>query len=109
MKNFSKLALGAVMLAGAATAMASPANAAVSFGFGIGVPAPVYRPYYPRYSCDPYSAWYDPYYCGAYAPGYVYGPSFYMNYHPAWRGRFDNGWDRGRRDFDRDDRGGRRR
>lgn len=108
MKTLAKLALGAAMVAGAATMVAVPADAAVSFGIGIGVPGPYYgRPYYPyrpRYSCDPYSRWYDPYYCGAYAPAYVYGPSFYYSWHDGWRGGRDRDRGRDRDDF-RGDRG----
>jgi uncharacterized membrane protein YgcG len=74
MKKFAKLALGAAVLAGAAAMAATPADARVSVGFGIGVPAPVYygAPYY-NYTCDPYSRFYDPYRCGYYAPSYGYG------------------------------------
>jgi hypothetical protein len=99
MKAFAKIALGAVMLAGAATAMsAAPAEARVSVGIGIGLPGAYYGgpAYYPRYSCDPYSRFYDPYYCGAYARPYYYGPDFYLNYRSGWRG-----WGGGFRDFDR--------
>jgi hypothetical protein len=100
MKKFAKIALGALMLAGAATAMtAAPADARVSVGIGIGVPGYYGGPaYYPRYSCDPYSRFYDPYYCGAYARPYYYGPDFYLNYHTGWGGGF--------RDFDRGHFGG---
>ena len=63
MKSVAKIALGALMLAGAATAIsAAPADARVSVGIGIGVPGAYYGgpAYYPRYSCDPYSRFYDP-------------------------------------------------
>ena len=67
MKNFVKVALGALMVAGATVAttaaMTAPAQARVSIGIGIG---PGYygggyygRPYYGRPSCYRY---YDPYY-----------------------------------------------
>ena len=57
MKTFAKMALGAVMVAGAAiattAAISTPAEARVSIGIGIGGPG-FYggyygRPYYPRY------------------------------------------------------------
>jgi hypothetical protein len=79
MKRFAKLALGAVLMAGAATAMATPADARVSIGIGIGVPGggyygPAYR--YNAY-CDPYSPYYDPYDCRGYGPSeYWYDPVF---------------------------------
>jgi len=78
----AKIAVGGLMLAGAAVAMTSPADARVVFGVGIGGPgyygpgyAPVYDPY-----CDPRSRWFNPRYCdgydGYYGPGY-YGPGYY--------------------------------
>jgi hypothetical protein len=70
MKRFGKIALGAVMLAGAAAAMTTPASAAV--GVTLGVSPSYYGP--PAGAvCDPYSRFYDPYYCNGYY-GY-YGPS----------------------------------
>ena len=109
MKKFAKFALGAVMLAGAATVVAAtPADARVSVGIGIGVPGYYYGPsYYPRYNCDPYSRFYDPYYCGGYARPYYGGNSFYFNYRDGWGGRDwdDRGW-RGRDGDDRGWRGG---
>jgi len=76
MKKVAKI-LGAVLLAGAATlAVSAPAAARVSVGVGIG--GGYYGPPAPAYSCDPYSRFYDPYYCGAgypyYGPAYGYGP-----------------------------------
>jgi len=67
MKRFAKIALGALLMAGAATTIAAPASARVFVGLGTpvvygGAPA-----------CDPYSPYYSPYYCG-YGPGYVGGP-----------------------------------
>ena len=67
MKRFAKIALGAVLMAGAATAIASPASARVFVG--IGVPAV----YGAAPACDPYSPYYNPAYCG-YGPAYVGGP-----------------------------------
>jgi hypothetical protein len=49
MKRFAKLALGAVLMAGATTAIASPASARVFVG--VGVPAV----YGAAPACDPYS------------------------------------------------------
>ena len=115
MKRFAKIALGALMLAGAATAVASsPADARVVVGFGFGGPG-YYGGYYgppyrPAYSCDPYSRWYDPYRCDYYAPSY-YAPSYYAPYYGGYYGPsvtfgFGGGW-RGGRDHDGDFRGGR--
>ena len=95
MKNFAKLALGALMVAGAATAttaaMTSPAEARVSVGIGLGFPG-YYGGYYgpryygPRYySPYAYPAYYDPYYY----PGY-YGPSIYFG--GGLRGWHGGGW-----------------
>lgn len=70
MKRFGKIALGAVMLAGAATALATPASAAVGIGLGIG---PAYYGPPPGAVCEPYSRFYDPYYCNGYYD--YYGPS----------------------------------
>lgn len=81
MKRFAKIALGAVMLAGAATALASPASARVFVG--IGGPA-----YGPAPVCDPYSPAYNPYYC---SPGYAapvigFGGVFGGGWHGGWHG-----------------------
>ncbi len=67
MKRFTKIALGALMLTGAATVAAAPASARVVVGFG----APV--AYAAGPVCNPYSAYYNPDYCG-YSPAYVGGP-----------------------------------
>ena len=91
MKRFAKIALGALILAGAATGAAAPASARVVVGFGAGIPAaaPV--------SCDPYSRFYDPYYC---APAYgapvvsvggVFG-GWHGGFHDGWRGGFHDGF-----------------
>lgn len=99
MKKFAKVALGALLMAGAATAVASsPAEAGVVVGLGFGGPA-----YYPPpgyYTCNPYSRWYDPYRCGySYPPSYYYGgyygPSFALGFGGGWYGDDDDGW-RGR-------------
>jgi hypothetical protein len=81
MKKVMKIALGAVMLAGAAIAVVTPANARVSVGIGLGGPAYAgyYDPGYAGYSCDPYSRWYAPAYCG---PAYYgYGPDIVIGGH----------------------------
>jgi hypothetical protein len=79
MKRFAKIALGAVMLAGAATAIASPASAGVYVGVG----APV--AYGAAPACDPYSPYYSPYYCG-YGPAYVGGPVIGFGFGGGWHG-----------------------
>ncbi len=101
MKNFAKVAFGALLLAGAATAAAStPAEAGVSVGIGIG--GPVYGGYYAppvRYNyCDRYSRYYDPYRCdGYYAPAYYgygpayYGPTFAFGFGGGYHGGFHGG------------------
>src|SRR6185295_16445311 len=65
MRKFAKVALVALMMAGAATAttavMTSPAEARVSVGIGLGFPGyygPAYGPGYGYYG----PAYYDPYY-----------------------------------------------
>ena len=67
MNRFTKFALGALMLTGAATLAAAPASAGVVVGIG----APV--AYAPGPVCNPYSPYYNPYYCG-YGPAYVGSP-----------------------------------
>jgi len=99
MKKFAKVALGAVMLAGAATALSAPAEARVVVGIGGYDYGPGY--YGPSYSCSPYSRWYDPYRCGYYAPryarpyydGYYGGPSIVFGFGGGggWRGGH-GGW-----------------
>ena len=90
MKRFGKIAAGALLLAGAATVIAVPAQAQVSFGVGIG--GPVYGGgYYGRgyggygASCDPRSRWYNPYRCGGdygyYDPGYYAEPYYGGGYY----------------------------
>ena len=85
MKRFAKLALGAVLMAGAATAIASPASARVFVGIG----APL--AYGAAPACDPYSPYYNPYYCG-YGPANVGGPVIGFG--------FGGGWHEGFRDHD---------
>ena len=101
MKNFVKVALGAVMLAGAVSAVAAtPAEARVTVGIGIGGPG-YYGGYYaPRYnSCDRYSRYYDPYRCDGYYEPAFYGPAYYgyggpsfaFSYGGGYRGGFHGG------------------
>ncbi len=77
MKRIAKVVLGALMLAGTAIGTAVPAAAHVSVGIGFGFPGYYGPP--PRYyaSCDPYSRYYDPYYCGDYAD--YYGPPIFVD------------------------------
>lgn len=104
MNKIAKIALGAAMVAGAATFAAAPASARVSVGIGFGVGYPGYYPGYypgsyygPRYRyyryCDPYSPYYDPYDCGD-----PYYNSYYDDYGAPYYGDvvfFDGGWYRG--------------
>ena len=92
MKRFAKIALGALILAGAATAAAAPASARVVVGLGLPVAAPV--------SCDPYSRFYDPYYCRPAYAAPVIGFGF-----GGWHGGFHDGW-RGHDGFRGDGHGG---
>ena len=114
MKQFGRAALGALMMAGAALAASTPANAGVSVGIGIGIPAPGYYRYegyygpgyYPPGPCARYSyyytgncgypAWTGPVYVG----GVWYnGPHYYRYWggrpwvwwHGGWRGYY-GGW-----------------
>ncbi|MGH6827360.1 MAG: hypothetical protein ACREFW_00445 [Rhizomicrobium sp.] len=91
MKHFAKIALGAVMVAGAAAAVAQPASAAVSFGIGIG---PNYYGPPAAPVCDPYNRYYNPYYCtpAYYNYGYGYAPT--IGFWSGWGDR-DRDWRRG--------------
>jgi len=98
MTRFRKLALGALMVAGAAIG-AAPANAGVSVGIGVGVPGP----YYAAPPCA-----YGPAYCGYNSYNYpvfvggtwVYGPRYYrwwgghpwVWWHGGWHTGFRGGW-----------------
>ena len=76
MKRIAKIALGALLMAGTAFAVATPAAARVSIGIGFGGPGYYGPP--PRYAvCDPYSRYYDPYYCGD--DDYYYGPPLFID------------------------------
>jgi hypothetical protein len=95
MKKFAKYALAAAAIAGAAIVTTAPADARVFVGVGVGPgyygPGPG-----PGYSCDPYSRWYDPYYCDGYygGPGY-YGPAFGGVYFGSGWGGHGGHWGRG--------------
>ncbi|MFO1248905.1 MAG: hypothetical protein U1E93_11940 [Alphaproteobacteria bacterium] len=95
MKKLAKIALGALMMAGAATATTiattAPAEARVSVGIGIGgfgYPGYGYYGGYPYgygYGYGYAPAYYDPYYYGGY-----YGPRYYRGYYgrPYYRGYY---------------------
>ena len=98
-KGIARIALGALMLAGTAFAVATPAEARVSFGIGIGGPG-YYGP--PRAAvCDPYSRYYDPYYCGDYydydgppmfIDGFWFNGGRYRDYDGHRQYWYRNGW-----------------
>jgi hypothetical protein len=114
MNRIAKAVLGTLMLGGAALAVTAPA--AAEFSIGIGVGPGYYGPPPPRYVgrsvCNPYSRYYDPYYCADY--DYYYGPPLYLGgywYDRPLRSRWygghrefwvndrwyrHDGWDRGR-------------
>ena len=94
MRKFAKIALGALMVAGAATAttaaMTSPAEArgGVSFSFGVG--PGYYGGYYGPAYYPAYPAYYDDYYYGRPYP-YYYGRPYWRGYrgyygHRGWYG-----------------------
>jgi hypothetical protein len=82
MKTIAKLALGGLMLAGAAAATTAPASAGVAVGVNIGVPgvAVGYGYGYGNVCARPY--WVRPAWCGGYP---VYGAPLFV----------DGGWYRG--------------
>jgi hypothetical protein len=84
MKRFAKLALGALMVAGAATAVAAPASARVFVGIG----APLVYGGAP--ACDPYSPYYNPYYCDG--PAYVGDPVVGFGFGGGWGGFHGGGF-----------------
>ncbi|MBU6299206.1 MAG: hypothetical protein KGJ79_03635 [Alphaproteobacteria bacterium] len=114
MKRIAKLALGAMLMAGTAFAVSTPSAAGVSFGIGIGVGPGYYGPGYYGYAvnCNPYSRFYDPYYCGYYddydgPPVFVDGAWFYGGRYRDFDGHREfwvhNRWYRGDGDWhDRD-------
>lgn len=104
MKQFAKMALGALAIAGAATvAMSAPASAGVHIGIGIGIPGPGYGPgpapvyegyygpgYYPPGPCAGYNYYYSGY-CGypVYSDPVWIGGAWYNgpHYYRWWGGR----------------------
>ena len=86
MRRFGKIALGALMLGGAAVAAAAPANAArVAVGIGIGVPAYGYGY---GYGYPYYGYGYGPVAYGAVGPRYWWHGRWYARhpyYHRYWR------------------------
>ena len=101
MKRFGKIAIGALMMAGAASLVATaPANAAhVSVGIGIGVPGPAVAPPPP-----PPPAYYGPhddprcadhrwaYMNSKFCPS-IYGPGgIPITYGPSYYGYYDSGF-----------------
>jgi hypothetical protein len=79
MKKFTKVALGALLLAGATTTVAAPASARMFIGLG-GTVAYAAGPV-----CAPYSPYYSPYDCG-YGPAYVGGPVVGFGFGGGWHG-----------------------
>src|SRR5215469_6076537 len=95
MKRLAKVALGAVLMASAAAAIAQPASARVFVGVGAAPMAYGAAPV-----CDRYSPYYDPYYCG-YGPGYVGAPMFGYGFGGGWHdGGFHRGFHEGLRGGD---------
>jgi len=97
MNRIAKTALGALMLAGTAVAVAAPASAGWSFGIGVGPGyyGPAYGP--PAWAyCDPRSRYYDPYYCDDY--DYYYGAPIFID--GIWfSGPLRSRWYGGHREF----------
>ena len=105
MKRFGKLALGALMLGGAALAAATPAAARVSIGIGIGVPG--FGGYYDNPCAYPRYRYYHPGACGypvysepVFIDGAWFGGPHYYRYsgghrsvwyHNSWRSDFRGG------------------
>jgi hypothetical protein len=94
MNTITKIALGALMLAGTAALAAAPADARVAIGIGIGGPGYYggYGGYDPGAYCDYYSRWYDPYRC-RWDYGYYDEPIWWGNnwYYGHTRYRFYGG------------------
>lgn len=92
MNKLASFALGAALIAGVTT-LAAPASAGVAVGIGVGVGYPGYYYGAPRYRyyryCDPYSPYFDPYYCDDPYYDAYYGPAFANIIY------FDGGWWRG--------------
>ncbi len=98
MRTIAKFALGALMLGGAALGLATPAEARVFVGIGIGggyYGPPPDADYDEGAYCDPDSRWYDPYRCPDY--DYWYDPIFIDG---VWvHGPFRWHWENGHRVF----------
>ena len=105
MKRIAKVALGALLMAGTAFAVTTPAAAHVSVGIGIEVGPGYYGPGYygpPGAAvCDPYSRYYNPYYCGDdedyYGPplfidGFWFNNGRYRDYHGQRQYWVHGGW-----------------
>ncbi len=101
MKAFTKAAIGALVLAGAAMTAAAPADARVAVGIGIGVPGPYYgAPYYgpscPYWGYSPYCdyGYYDgPVFIdGVWVGGGHFRHRFFGGHHQFW---YNNGWHNG--------------
>jgi len=93
MKRIAKYALGAFALAGAAALTTAPADARVFVGFGVGPGYYGPGPYYGGGAyCNPYSPYYDPYYCdgGYYGDPYWGGPVVYGGW--GWGGGWGHHW-----------------
>lgn len=95
MRKFAKVAVGALLVAGATTAttaaMTSPAEARVAVGFSIGGPGyyGYFGPsYYPAY---PYPAYYGGYY-GPRPYPYYYGRPYWRGYGPGWHRGYYRGY-----------------
>jgi hypothetical protein len=94
MKKFTKIALGALMLAGVTTvgtaAISTPAEARVSVGIGLGFPG-YYGGYGGYYGPAYYGpAYYDPYYYRPYP--YYYGRPYYRGGYYGGRGYYRGGY-----------------
>lgn len=93
MKSIAKRVLGALVLAGTAAIFAAPASAGVSFGIAVG---PGYYGPPAGAVCNPYSRYYNPYYCDDY--DFYYGPPIWFD--GAWySGPLRSRWYGGHREF----------
>ena len=97
MKRSTKYALGAAVIAGVASIAAAAPASAQPYGYYYNTPRGVV--------CDPYSRFYDPFYCvrqpygyGYYGSPYYYGgPSISLGF--GFGGGFRDGWRGGRNDW----------
>jgi hypothetical protein len=108
MNRIAKVALGALMLGGAAVATTTAAEAGVSVGIGIGAPGYYHGPYYgPYHSCSYYRYWRLPAPSRCYRDYYdYYGPSVFIDSGFVFRDRDDFARFRDRDDFRGGFRGG---